>query len=147
MSTSEPIRIYTFAAGFGLPTTGPLTLKLLMALRMAKVPYELVFDGDWGKSPKRKIPWIESGSLAMSDTALIVDWLAKTRDVDLEQGLTPLDRARGLALRVLLEEHWHQVFEIELLLDPQGAGAAVAALHEHMKHHLYERGMYRHSRD
>jgi glutathione S-transferase len=147
MSTPEVIRVYTFPAGFGLPTTGPLTLKLIMALRMANVRYELVYDGDLRKSPKRKVPWIEAGSLAMADSALILDWLAKTCDVDLEQGLTPLDRARGLALRVLLEEHWHQVFEIELILDPQGAGAALAALQDHMKHHLYERGMYRHDRN
>src|SRR5215510_12801998 len=90
VTTSEPIRICTFPAGFGLPTTGPLTLKLLMALRMAKVPYELVFDGDLRKSPKRKVPWIESGSMTMADTALILEWLGKTRDVDLERGLTPI---------------------------------------------------------
>jgi glutathione S-transferase len=144
---SAPIRVYTFPASFGLPTTGPLTLKLLMALRMADVPYELVFDGDLRKSPKRKVPWIEAGATKMADTSLILGWLAETRGVDLERGLSPLERAHGLALRVLLEEHWHQVFEIELILHPDGAGQHLAALQEHMKHHLYERGMYRHSQD
>src|SRR5262249_53127799 len=117
-----PIRIHTFPAGFGLPTTGPFSLKLAMALRMADLPYEILPDNDFGKSPKRKIPWIELGETGMADTALMMTWLKQTRDVDLERGLSALQRAQGLALRVLLEEHWHQVFEIELILDPQGAG-------------------------
>jgi glutathione S-transferase len=146
-STADTIRIYTFPPGFGLPTTGPLSLKLAMALRMAGVPYEMCV-GDLKKSPKRKIPWIEIGSVAMADTALIVQWLAETRGVDLERGLTPLQRAHGLALRVLLEEHWHQVYEFELILHPAGAGAKLgSAMQEHFRQHLYERGMLRHTPD
>ena len=143
----DPIRIYTFPAGFGLPTTGPFSLKLAMALRIAQIPYELVATVDFKASPKRKIPWIDAGGTTMADTVLILRWLGDTRGVDLERGLSPLQRAHGLALRVLLEEHWHQVYEIELILDPEGAGARLAALQDHFKHHLYERGMLRNSRD
>ena len=118
-TTAEAIRIYTFPPGFGLPTTGPMfLLKLAMALRMADVPYELC-TGDLHKSPKRSIPWIEVGTVAMADSALVLHWLAETRGVDLERGLTSLQRAHGLALRVLLEEHWHQIFEYELILAPR----------------------------
>jgi glutathione S-transferase len=146
-STDDTIRIFTFPPAFGLPTTGPLSLKLAMVLRMAGVPFEMCI-GDLKKSPKRKIPWIEIGSVAMADTALIVQWLAETRGVDLERGLTPMQRAYGLALRVLLEEHWHQVFEFELILHPAGAGAKLgSAMQEHFRHHLYERGMLRHTPD
>jgi hypothetical protein len=49
-TTAETIRIYTFPPGFGLPTTGPFSLKLAMALRMADIPYELC-TGDLHKSP------------------------------------------------------------------------------------------------
>jgi len=142
----ETLRIHTFPAGFGLPTTGPLSLKLAMALRMADIPYELVADSDLQKSPKRKIPWIEVDGTSMADSALILSWLGQTRGIDLERGLSPLQRAQGLALRVLLEEHWHQVFEIELILDPAGAGPKLgAAMQDHFRKHLYERGMLRHS--
>jgi len=144
-NTDEAIRIYTFPPGYGLPTTGPFSLKLAMALRMAGVPYEMC-TGDLTKSPKRKIPWIEIGGMAMADTALIVQWLAETRGIDLERGLTSIQRAHGLALRVLLEEQWHQVFEFELILHPAGAGARLgSAMQEHFRQHLYERGMLRHT--
>jgi glutathione S-transferase len=143
--TTAAIRICTFPPGFGLPTTGPFSLKLAMALRMAGVAYEMC-PGDLTKSPERKIPWIEVGSVTMADTALIVQWLAETRGVDLERGLTTMQRAQGLALRVLLEEHWHQVFEFELILHPAGAGAKLgSAMQDHFRHHLYERGMLRHT--
>jgi glutathione S-transferase len=75
-TTADTIRIFTFPPGFGLPTTGPFSLKLAMALRMAGVPYEMC-AGDLKKSPKRKIPWIEIGSTAMADSALVVQWLAE----------------------------------------------------------------------
>src|SRR5258706_13579318 len=107
----ERIRIFTFPPSFGLPTSGPFTLKLAMALRIAEIRYELVPTLDFAASPKGKIPWIEVGGTLMADSALILRWLGETRGVDLERGLTPVQRAHGLALRVLLEEHWHQVFE------------------------------------
>ena len=144
-NTTDTIHIYSFPPAYGLPTNGPFSLKLMMALRMAGIPYELSV-GDLQKSPKRKIPWIEAGGTVMGDSALVLSWLAATRDVDLERGLTPLERARGLALRVLLEEHWHQVFEYELILHAAGAGARLGpAMQEHFRGHLYERGMLRHT--
>lgn len=143
----EAITVYTFPPGFGLSTTGPFTLKLEMALRMAKIPYELRPTIDFNQSPKSKIPWIEVAGTKMSDSALILKWLGETQGVDLERGLSSVQRAHGLALRMLLEEHWHQIFEIELILDPDGAGARLAPLQERFKKHLWERGMLRHSRD
>jgi glutathione S-transferase len=147
MDQSSIIRIHTFPPGFGLPTTGPFSLKLAMALRMADIPYEWVVD-DLSKSPKRKIPWIEHAGVTMADSALILHWLARTRGVDLERGLDPIQRAQGLALRVLLEEHWHQVFEYELILHPDGVGKRLGpAMQEHFQRHLFERGMCRHTPD
>jgi glutathione S-transferase len=149
------LRMHTFPGAAGLPTTGPFSLKLAMALRMANVPFELVADSDYSKSPKRKIPWVERGGQAMADSGLILASLG----VDLDQGLTPRQRAEGLALRALLEEHWHQVLEYELILDPIGHAALMegvppavrdtvsAGMRKHFEPHLFERGMGRNSRD
>jgi glutathione S-transferase len=152
---TEMLRIHTFAGACGLPTTGPFSLKLAMALRMADVPFELQVDPDLKNSPKRKVPWVERGEVKMADTALILSWLG----IDLERGLTPRQRAEGLALRVLVEEHWHQVFEYEYIVDPVGLAflkqgmppaireAAANGLRAHFEQHLYERGIGRHGRD
>ena len=152
---TEILRIHTFAGAAGLPTTGPFSLKLGMALRMAGIPFEFHVDPDLKRSPKRKIPWVERGDVQMADSELILAWLG----VDLERGLTPRERAEGLALRTLVEEHWHQVLEYELILDPTGLAwmmervpapmreAVGGGMRRHFEHHLYERGMGRHARD
>jgi glutathione S-transferase len=144
----EPIRIFTFPPAAGLPTTGPFALKLAMALRLAGIPYEIHIEPDVQKSPKRTIPWIEVGDVKMADTALILSWLADKRGVDLERDLSLVQRARGLALRALLEEHWYQVFAIELLLDQAGIGSHFPpSVIEAREHNLFERGMLRHTRE
>jgi glutathione S-transferase len=152
---SDVLRMHTFAGANGLPTTGPFSLKLAMALRMAKVPFEFHVDPDLTKSPKRKIPWVERGDVKMADCTLILSWLG----VDLERGLTARQRAEGLALRALVEESWHQVLEYELIVDPVGLAwmvervpaamreAVSAGMRSHFEHHLYERGIGRHTRD
>ena len=62
---AEPLRVFTFGPIHGLPTSGPFGLKLELALRIAGVPYERVYEEDNRKGPKRKSPWIEQGSVRM----------------------------------------------------------------------------------
>jgi glutathione S-transferase len=152
---NEPLRMYTFAGANGLPTTGPFSLKLAMALRMANVPFEIHVDPDLKNSPKRKIPWVTRGDVKMADSGLILAWLG----IDLEKNLSPRQRAEGRALRALVEEHWHQVLEYELIVDPIGLAwlvervpppareAVRTGMKSHFEHHLYERGIARHTRD
>jgi glutathione S-transferase len=154
---SETLRVYTFSPLWGLPTSGPFGLKLEMALRMAGVAYRRVVADNPAKGPKRKSPWIEQGDVRIGDTTMILRHLG----VDLESGLDARARAEGLALRSLLEEHWHQVLEYELFVDPIGRhsvqkelGKSVAPpmawlvarmLHRHFRRHLVERGIARHA--
>jgi glutathione S-transferase len=156
MST-ETLRVFTFGPGYGLPTGGPFGLKLEMALRIAGVSYERVIENDHRKGPKRKSPWIEKGGVRMGDTSLILPFLG----VDLDAGLSARDRAQGLALRRLAEEHWHQVLEYELFVHPAGYPTVDAQLAELVpgflvglvgwyvrrgfRNHLFERGIGRHA--
>ena len=159
--SEQKLRLFTFPAAFGLPTAGPFGLKLEMALRMLEVSYERVFEMDNRKGPKRKSPWIEDGDTRIGDTELILEHVARTRDVVLDEGTTPEERARGHVLRRALEEHFHQVFEYELLvhersLDLVRQMAAMSApkilarpiaayLRRTVRKHLFERGIARHS--
>ena len=45
------LRVFTFSAGWGLPTTGPFALKLLAWLNLAGIPYEQTFEDDSAKAP------------------------------------------------------------------------------------------------
>jgi glutathione S-transferase len=130
---------------------------------MLDVPYDRSYEADTRKGPKRKSPWIEDGDVRIGDTELILAHLERTRGKKLDTNLSPLDRARADILRRMLEEHYHQVFEYELLVRDEGFAelrklmaskmpAPVLALIAPMmrrgfKKHLFERGIARHSPD
>jgi glutathione S-transferase len=158
---SSPLRLYTFTPAFGLPTGGPFGLKLEACFRLLGVPYQRIFENDVRKGPKRKSPWIEDGGLRLGDSELILDHVSRTRGKALDDDLTPVERARSHALRRMVEEHFHAVFEYELFVLDAGfarmkqmmAGEIPAILRpvvmplarRSFKHHLFERGIARHS--
>ncbi|AKU92536.1 glutathione S-transferase family protein [Vulgatibacter incomptus] len=161
--TESALRLYTFSPAFGLPTAGPFGLKLEVCLRMLDVPYERVVADNSRKGPKRKSPWIEDGGVRLGDTELILRYLEQRYGKVLDRGLDPDQRSRAHVLRKMLEEHFHQVFEYELLVRDDGWAAmkrhlsaaipplalAVAGpiIRRGFRRHLFERGIARHSAD
>ncbi len=159
--TQSTIRFITFPPAWGLTTCGPFGLKLEVCLRILGVPYERVYELEFGKGPKRKSPWIVDGDVEMGDTELILQHLERTRGVALDRHLDATTRAHAHVFREALEEHFHQIFEYELLMHDAGFatfGAALAqlvpievlqqagpALRAHFKNHLFERGITRHN--
>jgi glutathione S-transferase len=159
--SSATMRLFTFAPAWGLPTAGPFGLKLEMCLRMLDVPYERVHENDNRKGPKRKSPWIEDGDARLGDTEWILEHVQQTRGLDVEGTLSPAERARSQVLRRMLEEHYHQVFEYELVVLDGGfvhlrkifAGSMSAPMvtlvgpliRRGFKKHLFERGVARHT--
>jgi glutathione S-transferase len=153
----EVLKLFTFSPAFGLPTAGPFGLKLEACLRMAGIPYERVYEDDHRKGPKRKIPWIEQGSVRMGDSELILEHLG----VDPDAGLGADARAQAHVIRRMMEEHFHAVFEHELFVNDAGwartvklfAGKIPAPLipvvgwivRNNFRKHLYERGIGRHA--
>jgi glutathione S-transferase len=158
------IRVYTFANLFqGLPAGGPFDLKLLAWLNLAGIPYDHQFQDDTRKGPKGKNPWIELGSERIGDTEIIIERLGKEFGVDLDAGLAPEQVATAHAWRRTFEEHFHQIFEWELLVHPAGAafmrsgmvakmppvlGSVVFTMMQRgMAKQLHARGIARHSPD
>jgi len=91
---------------FAIPNLSPFCCKLETWLRIAQLPYEVVDTPDPRKAPKGKLPFIEDGSVRIADTSIIVDYLAKTRGVDLDRNLAPSQRAIALLVQRTLEEHY-----------------------------------------
>ncbi|XP_070541198.1 failed axon connections homolog [Ptychodera flava] len=66
-------------------------------------------------SPKGKIPWIEYNGLQIGDTSLIIEFLNREFEVDLNKNLNPEEKAIGRAFQKMAEEnmfwgHAHWVF-------------------------------------
>jgi glutathione S-transferase len=157
------MRLFTFGPAWGLPTAGPFGLKLEMCLRMLGVPYERVYENDNRKGPKRKSPWIEDGDARLGDTEWILEHVHRTRGMEIDGSLSLAERAKSQILRRMLEEHYHQVFEYELVVLDGGfvhlrkifAGSMSTPMvtlvgpliRRGFKKHLFERGVARHSPD
>src|SRR5499433_3905894 len=101
-----PIKLFHFPRMFGIPNLSPFCCKLETWLRIAQIPYEVVDTPDPRKGPKGKLPFVEDAGVQIADTSLIVDYLAKTRGVDLDRHLALSQRAIGLLVQRTLEEHY-----------------------------------------
>ena len=99
------ISLYQFPPAFGLPNASPFCLKLELYLRMAGLPYRNRYTLELHRAPKGKLPWIDDDGTAVADSGLIIDYLKRKFGDTLDGDLTPLQRARALAITRLLEEH------------------------------------------
>lgn len=99
------ILLHQFPPAFGLPNASPFCLKLETWLRMTGLAYRNIYLTDPRSAPKGKLPYIELDGRKIADSQLCIDYLTASRGVDLDAGLSPVERARAHALRILLEDH------------------------------------------
>jgi glutathione S-transferase len=129
---------------------------------MLGVNYERRFEDNHRKGPKRKSPWIEDGDVRMGDTEFILNFMQNKYGTILDAHLTAAERARAHVLRRMLEEHFHQVFEYELMTSEVGRmlahellkrakvpapliGVLTRMIQSSFRKHLFERGIARHT--
>lgn len=157
------LKVFTFSPCWGLPTTGPFALKLLKWLDLAQMPYQQIFEDLPARGPKGKNPWIELDGERIGDTEVIIDRLAQISGFDIEASLTAEQRATSHAVRRMIEEHFHMVYEWELFVHPQGKsgvsqmaatvvppfalGIATTFMRRQFRRQLYQRGLARHAPD
>jgi glutathione S-transferase len=117
---SRAIVVYTFGPAWGIPvpTGSPFGLKLLTWLRIHDLPYELRIENNPSKGPKGKCPWVVVDREAIADSQLVIESLS--RRFQLVDALTPQQAAIATATRLMLEEHYHQVWEHELFIHEGG---------------------------
>ena len=116
----EPLRVFTFAPGWGLPSVGPFALKLLAWLDHHGIAYRQEFENRSHRGPMCKSPWIEQGTLRMGDSDTIIRHLAAQRGLPDPTHCDTARQARNLGLRLAYEERFHQILEWELFVHPAG---------------------------
>ncbi|HLA34760.1 MAG TPA: glutathione S-transferase family protein [Rhodocyclaceae bacterium] len=98
------IELHQFPPAFGLPNASPFCLKLETYLRMVDLPYRNRYNGNVKRAPKGKLPYIEDDGKSLADSGMIVDYLKSAYGDPLDRDLSTASRARGHAIRRLLEE-------------------------------------------
>jgi glutathione S-transferase len=155
------ITIFQFPTYWGLPNVSPFCFKLLTYLRLANLPYEVKTTSNSGRAPKGKLPFIKDGDVTISDTSVIIDYLKKKYGDTLDQHLTPEQKAQGVALQRMMEEHFYFIFVYSRWLDPDTSAEfkktifaklpavlkwfVPALIIRQVKKQLYQQGTGRHS--
>ena len=160
-SRDKPIIVYTFGPAWGIPvpTPSPFGLKLITWLHMHDVPHEVRVENNPGKGPKKKCPWAEMDGQLIGDSEAVMEAVRARRGIAIDEGLTPAQRGVATTTRLMLEEHYHQVWEHELFIQeggwkrgyefwdqlPPGLRAVIRTLaRSALRKQLYARGVGRH---
>ncbi len=99
------ITLYAFEPGFGMPSSSPFVTKAMILLKMAGQPFGIDLVHDLSQAPKGKLPYLKDGDMVIADSDIIRRHLESRYHVDFDHGLDGRNRAHGLALTRLAEEH------------------------------------------
>jgi len=98
------ITLLKFRPVFGLPDPSPFCTKVELLLKLTGQPYRKDESGNPGRGPKGKLPAIIDDGETIGDSELIRWHLERKYGVDLDAGMSGLERAHAHALARLLEE-------------------------------------------
>ena len=99
------LKLVVLPAAFGVRNVSPFCLKTEMLLTSLGLPFEMSELADPRKAPKGKLPYLYDGETCIADSELITEYLDQKTGGQVYAGLTPLQKAQGLALTRLAEEH------------------------------------------
>lgn len=98
------ITLHTFGPQFGLPDPSPFVTKTMVQLAMAGLDYETA-PGSPYDSPKGQLPYIRDEGVAVADSTFIRSYLEGRYGFDLDEGLSPAERAQAWAVERMVEDH------------------------------------------
>jgi glutathione S-transferase len=106
------IELHQFSPNWGLPNASPFCMKLETYLRMANLPYQVVYEDKMDKAPKGKMPYIVDQGKKIGDSNLIIEYLNETYGDRTDSHLSPSDRGISLAMRRMIDEnlYWCLVY-------------------------------------
>ncbi|MBE7636109.1 glutathione S-transferase family protein [Sneathiella sp. P13V-1] len=114
---SAPLTVHQFPAFINMQPS-PFGLKLETWLRMNKLPYDVEFS-PMKMGPKGKVPFVSFDNQVMGDSELIIEALQAKHGLK-EEGLNPEDKAKGLLVRRMVEEHLYFILVYSRWADPVG---------------------------
>lgn len=99
------IVLYGAGPGFGLPEISPYVTKTEVQLQLAGLAYRKD-RGFPQQSPKGQVPFICDDGHLVADSTFIRAYLEQKFDFDLDEGLSPVERAQAWAFERMIENHF-----------------------------------------
>jgi glutathione S-transferase len=111
------LEFVTFPPAFGLRNVSPFCLKVEMLLTSLELPFTLAELSDPRKAPKGKLPYLVVDGQKIADSELITQYLDGVTNGEVYRGLSPEQKAHGVALARLVEDHLYWLMVASRWLD------------------------------
>lgn len=111
------IELVTLPPAFGMRNVSPFCLKIEMLLAALDVPYKMSELANPGKAPKGKLPFLVVDGQRIGDSELIAQYLDDYTGGNVYAKLTPAQKAQGVALTRLAEDHLYWIMVASRWLD------------------------------
>ena len=117
---SQPtLTLVTLGGAFGLQNVSPFCLKLEMLMTQLGLDFDMDVQADPRKAPKGKLPFLIADGRTIADSELILEYLNDMTQGRVLAGLSAKDRALGLALTRLVDDHLYWIFVASRWLDDE----------------------------
>ncbi len=116
-TTPPSLTLVTLGDAFGLRNVSPFCLKIEMLLTSLGLPFESDVQRDPRKAPKGKLPYMIADGRTIADSELITEYLDEITGGRVYAGLSDRDRAHGVALARLVEDHLYWLYVASRWLD------------------------------
>ena len=111
------LELVTLPAAFGMRNVSPFCLKAEMLLTALDLPFTLGIEKDPRKAPKGKLPYLIADGARVADSELIAEYLDELTGGGVYGGYTREQRATGVALSRLAEDHLYWLMVASRWLD------------------------------
>ena len=111
------LTLVTFPPAFGMRNVSPFCLKVEMLLTSLDLPFAIEEQADPRKAPKGKLPYLVADGERIADSELITLYLDNLSEGKVYGGLSPAEKAHGVALSRLAEDHLYWLMVASRWLD------------------------------
>ncbi len=113
------LELVTLPPAFGMRNVSPFCLKAEMLLNSLDLPFTVSQISDPRKAPKGKLPYLVADRRIIADSELITEYLDATTQGRVYAGLSDAQKAQGVALTRLAEDHLYWIMVASRWLDPE----------------------------
>ncbi|XP_060602044.1 failed axon connections homolog [Ruditapes philippinarum] len=106
----DVVILHPLGRGITGPDTSHFVVKLETYLRFHNILYQSDFNIDNYKlGPKQKVPWIEYNDVTLGDSQMIIEFLNKELNVDMDAHLSKQEKALAWAIQKWIEEFMYWI--------------------------------------
>ena len=118
-ATQPKLTLVTLGGAFGLQNVSPFCLKAEMLMTHLGLDYDMDVEVDPRKAPKGKLPFLIKDGEKLADSELIVEYINESTQGRVYAGLSPKDKAVGVALSRLIDDHLYWIMVASRWLDDE----------------------------